>query len=166
MRGEESAHVAVQALDLGEFAVERHGERGLAVAYAVRLELDQRAAEPVRLDRRGRIHHRRRRALGLLHVRHHRVAAREVVALCAPDPAPCGFHRPWPPLERGAQHGVETVELPEQVRVRLAGRREERAQDHRLAVETEVRAFRLELREREPPIHAAPPSRSPWSSRT
>ena len=155
VRREEPPHVAVQALDLAQVAVERHRQRGLAVAHAVRLEFHERAAQPVRLDRCGRIDHRGRRALGLLHVRHHRVAAREVVALRAPDPAPRRLDRPRSPLEGDRERGIETVQVAQQVRVRLARRRQERVQDHRLAVERQMRTLRFQFRHREPPVHAA-----------
>ena len=88
-------------------------------------------------------------------MRHHRVAAREVVPLRAPDPAPGRFHGPRPPFERDRQRGIETVEIPEQVRVRLAGRRQQRIEDYRLAVQPQVRPLRFQLRQREPPVHAA-----------
>ena len=128
----------------------------LAVGHAVGLEFDERGAQPVGLDGSGRIDHRRRRALGLLHVRHHRVAAREVVALRAPDPPPGRLSGPRPPFERDRHRGIEAVEILEQVRVRLAGGRQERVEDHRLAVEPQVRPLRFQLRQREPPVHAAP----------
>ena len=44
--GEETAEVAVQTFDAPKLAVERHGQRGLAVAHAVRFQLDQRLAQP------------------------------------------------------------------------------------------------------------------------
>ena len=75
VRGEQAAHVAVQPLDSFEFAVERHGERRFAVGHAVGFEFDERRAQTVRLGGRRRIDHRRRRALGVQGVRHHRVAA-------------------------------------------------------------------------------------------
>ena len=166
VRGEEPTQVAVQPLDAPKLAVERHGQRGLAVAHAVRFQLDQCLAQPIRLRRRGRVDHRGGRALGLLHVRHHRVAAREVVALRATDPAPRRLHRPGPPLERDRHHRIQAVELPEQVRVGLAGRGQERVQDHRLAVEPQVPSLRLELREGEPPVHTAPRRAGPHRART
>ena len=156
VRGEETAEVAVHAFGPPEIAVKRYGERRLPVAHPVGLQLDERRAQPVRLRRRRRIHHRGGRALGLLHVRHHRVALGEVVPLRPPDPAPGRLHRPGPPLERHGHHRVQAVELPEQVRVGLAGRGQERVEDHRLAVEPQVTALRLELREGEPPVHPAP----------
>ena len=138
VRREQPAHVAVQPLDPAQVAVERHRERRLAVGHAVGFELDQCAAQPVRLGGGGRVDHRRRRALGLLHVRHHRVAPREVVALRTPDPPPGRLDRPRPPFERDRDRGIETVQVLEQVGVRLAGRREQRVKDHRLAVELQV----------------------------
>ena len=166
VRGEEPTQVAVQPLDAPKLAVERHGERGLAVAHAVGFELDQRLAQPIGLGRRGRVDHRGGRALGLLHMRHHRVAPGEVVPLRTTDPAPGRLHRPGPPLERHRHHRVQAVELPEQVRVGLAGRRQERVQDHRLAVEPQVTALRLELREGESPVHTAPRRSVPHRART
>ncbi len=155
VRGEQAAHVAVQPFDPFEFAVQRHGQRRLAVGHAVGFEFDQSAAQPVGLGGRCGIDHRRRRALGVLRVRHHRVAAREVVALRASDPAPRRFHRPRPPFERDGRHRVQAVKLAEEIRVRLAGRRQQRVQDHRLAVEPQVRPLGFEFRQREPPVHAA-----------
>ena len=149
-----------------ELAVERHRQRGLPVAHSVRFQLDQCLAQPIRLRRRGRVDHRGGRALGLLHVRHHRVTAREVVPLRATDPAPRRFHRPGPPLERDRHRRVQAVELLEQVRVGLAGRGQERVQDHGLAVEAQVRTLRLELRKCEPPVHAAPRRAVPDHART
>ena len=166
VRGEQPTQVAVQPLDPSELAVERHGQRGLPVAHAVRFQLDQRLAQPIGLRGRGRVDHRGGRALRLLHVRHHRVAAREVVPLRATDPAPGRFHRPGPPLERDRHRRVQAVELPEQVRVGLAGRGQERVQDHGLAVEPQVSSLRLELRKREPPVHPAPRRAVPHRART
>ena len=173
VRGEETPEVAVQSLDACELAVERHGQRGLAVAHPVRFQLDERLAQPIGLGRRGRVDHRGGRvdhrggrALRLLHMRHHRVAPGEVVALRATDPAPRRFHRPGPPLERDRHHRVQAVELLEQVRPRLSGWREKRVQDHGLAVETEVPSLRLELREGEPPVHTAPRRAVPHRART
>ena len=148
VRREETAEVAVHALDPSELAVERHGQRGLAVAHPVRFQLDQRLAQTVGLRGRGRVDHGGGRALRLLHVRHHRVAARE------------------PPLERDRHHRVQAVELLEQVGVGLAGRGQERVQDHGLAVEAQVRTLRLELRKREPPVHTAPRRAVPDRART
>ena len=165
VRGEQAAHIAVQPLDRVEAAVERHGERRLAVGHAVGFEFDERGAQPVRLGRGGRIDHRGRRAVGLLHVRHHRVAAREVVPLRAPDPAPRRLDGPRPPFERYRERRVQAVQVAKQVRVRLAGRRQQRIHDHRLAVERQVRALGLELREREPPVHAAARRAVPRHSR-
>ena len=145
VRGEQPTQVAVHAFDPSQLAVERHRQRGLPVAHAVRLELDQRLAQTIGLRGRGRVDHRGGRALRLLHVRHHRVAAREVVPLRTTDPAPRRFHRPGPPLERHRHHRVQAVELPEQVGPGLAGRGQERVQGHRLAVEPQVTALRLEL---------------------
>ena len=145
--------------------MERDGQGGLAVGHPVGLELDERGSQPVRLDGRGGIHHRRRRALGLLHVRHHRVAAREVVALRAPDPAPGRLDRPRPPLQRHGHRGIETVQILEQVGVRLARRRQERVEDHRLAVQPQVTALRFQFRQREPPVHAAPRRAVPHRAR-
>ena len=99
-------------------------------------------------------------------MRHHRVAPGEVVALRATDPAPGRFHRPGPPLERDRHHGIEAVELPEQVGPGVPRRGQERVQDHGLAVETEVTALRLELRKREPPVHTAPRRAVPHRART
>ena len=49
--------------------------------------------------------------------------------------------------------------------MRLAGRRQERIQDHRLAVEAEVAALGFEFRDREPPVHAASRSAVPYRPR-
>ena len=166
VRREETAEVPVHAFDAPELAVERHGQRGLAVAHSVRFQLDQCLAQPVGLRRRCRVDHRGGRALRLLHVRHHRVTAREVVALCAPDPAPRRLHRPGPPLERHRHRRIQAVELPEQVRVGLAGRGQKRVQDHGLAVEPQVTALRLEFREGESPVHPASRRSVPDHART
>ena len=166
VRGEEPTQVAVQPLDASQLAVERHGQRGLAVAHSVRFQLDQRLAQPVGLGRRGRVDHGGGRALRLLHVRHHRVAPGEVVALRATDPAPGRLHRPRPPLERDRHHRVQAAELLEQVRPRLSGWRQKRVQDHGLAVEPQVPSLRLELREGEPPVHTAPRRAVPHRART
>ena len=99
-------------------------------------------------------------------MRHHRVTAREVVPLRATDPAPGRLHRPGPPLERHRHHRIQAVELPEQVRVRLAGRGQKRVQDHRLAVEAQVTALRLEFREGKSPVHPAPRRAVPHHART
>ena len=165
VRGEEAPEIAVDALDPPEIAVQSHGERSIPVAHSVRLELDERGAQPVGLGRRGRINHRGGRALRLLHVRHHRVALGEVVPLRPADPAPRGLDGPRPPLERHGHRRVQAVELAEEVGVRLSGWGEERVEDHRLAVEREVAPLGLELREREPPVHPAPRRAVPHRAR-
>ncbi len=49
VRGEEAAHIAVQTFDPFEFAVERHGERRLAVGHAIGFEFDERRSQTVGL---------------------------------------------------------------------------------------------------------------------
>ena len=120
--GEQAPNVTVEPFDPFEVAVQRHGQRRLAVGHAVGFEFDERRSQTVGLGSRRRIDHRGRRALGVLGVRHHRVAPREVVALRAPDPAPRRLDRPRPPFERDRRDGVQAVQVAKEVRVRLAGR--------------------------------------------
>ena len=89
--GEDAAEFRVEASGPGEVAVERDGEREVAVGDAVRLEFDQGGAEARGLGLGGGVHHRVRGAFGVLDVRHHGVALLEVVALGAADAAPRGF---------------------------------------------------------------------------
>ena len=153
--GEDAAEFRVEALGLGQFAVEGNGEREVAVGDAVRLQFHEGGAEARGLGLGGRVHHRVGGALGLLDVRHHGVALLEVVALGAADSAPRGFERLRPPFEGDGEPGFEAVELFEEVGPGGDGRRVERVEDHGLAVEPEVLALGFEFGEREPPVEAA-----------
>ena len=153
--GEDAAEFRVQALGLGEFAVEGDGQRKVAVGDAVRFEFNECGAEAGGLGLGGRVHHRVRGAFGVLNVRHHGVPLLEVVALRAADPAPRRFERLRPPFEGDGEAGFEAVEFFQEVGFGGDRGRVEGIEDDGLAVEPEVLAFGFEFREGEPPVEAA-----------
>ena len=89
--------------------MDRHGQREVAIGDPVRLQFDQGIAEPVGFRRRRLIHHRRRASFGLLNVRGHRVALREVMALRSPDFAAGRIEALRTPFESHRHGRIEPV---------------------------------------------------------
>ena len=156
MTGKDAPDVAVQLFALLQRPVDRNRERDIAIGHAVGFQFHQRIAQAVRFRRRCRVHHGGGGALGLLHVRRHRIAFREVMALRPADLPPGGFEPLRPPFQRGGHRGVHPVEVPQEVGVGGGGGREQGIEDQGFAIEPEVAAFGLEFRNGQPPVHPAP----------